>query len=223
MKKIDEITKDEMRKLGYLWEFNGEPSSPHALLASGKHSGVFINATLAIHDPYFLPKVLDFYPLEGELAQFHCPESEIIICPGYGAVALASYLSSRLKIPWGFTDKNSDSSGPWRHVLRRFDVKNKRVLVCEDVFTTGGSLAETCETVLRAGGILRAPLVLFNRSGVDHIDHGDISLILINIFHVPLDAHDPKDCPYCKMGSEALKPKLNWSKFMEFNIPFEGR
>ena len=93
-----------------------------------------------------------------------------------------------------------------------FVLFDKSVLLCEDVITTGGSIRLTAVAVTEAGGIiLPFVLALVNRSGLKEIDGRKI-LALINR---PMPTWEPVECPLCKEGSEAFRPKDNWALLNE--------
>ena len=86
---------------------------------------------------------------------------------------------------------------------------NKRVLLCEDVLTIGGSVELTAEATMAAGArVLQYLLVLVNRSGLAEVG-GKKIVALINR---PMPMWMPEECPLCKAGSEAIRPKDNWTR-----------
>ena len=204
---------DLMKKNGYFWQWNGDINGPHALLTSGNHSGLFINATAACCDPVIISKIMDDNLDKSLLDISPNIQPDIIICPGYGAVGFASMLSFIFRIPWGFTDKHNGI-----HVLKRFNVRNKRALVVEDVTTTLSSISDVVTTIEKAGGEIFGDIItVFNRSGRIDARIGESNSKVVGIYNVPPDMYKPDECPYCYLKSEAMKPKENWKLFMEYN------
>jgi len=78
----------------------------------------------------------------------------------------------------------------------------ERVLVVEDVVTTGGSTRETIDAVARAGGHVIGAGSIVDRSG-GAVDVGAPRAALLTL-DVP--AYDPENCPLCRQGSVAVKP-----------------
>lgn len=78
-------------------------------------------------------------------------------------------------------------------------VRGKRVLVVEDVTTTGGSVKKVVEAVRAVGGEVVGVSVLCNRGGVTRKDIGDVP-ILTALFNMQLKTWDEKNCPMCKRG-----------------------
>jgi orotate phosphoribosyltransferase len=90
-------------------------------------------------------------------------------------------------------------------------VRGKTVLLCEDVITTGGSVVRAAEAVLRAGGTaLPFVCTMVNRSGLTEVDGRTI----VQLIEQPMPTWQPGECPHCKLGSEAIRPKkpeINWA------------
>jgi hypothetical protein len=81
--------------------------------------------------------------------------------------------------------------------------------ISEDVLTTCGSIDLTATAVTNAGGIvLPVILALVNRSGLTEVSGKKI----IALIDRPMPMWTPDECPLCKVGSEALRPKDNWAK-----------
>jgi orotate phosphoribosyltransferase len=95
-----------------------------------------------------------------------------------------------------------DASGTM--VMRRgFSLRpDQRVLVVEDVWTTGGSTQEAIRLVQQAGGRAVAAAALIDRSG-GKIDFPVQAQALLNL---PMASYQPEDCPLCREGSAAVKP-----------------
>jgi orotate phosphoribosyltransferase len=77
-------------------------------------------------------------------------------------------------------------------------VRGKRVLVVEDILTTGGSARATVNAVRGAGGEVVGVGALVNRGGVSAADLGTDKLEAL--LNVKLDAYDPAVCPMCQAG-----------------------
>ena len=81
----------------------------------------------------------------------------------------------------------------------------------EDVLTTGGSVDLTAEAVTNAGGVvLPFVIILVNRSGLTEVNGKKI----VALIDRPMPMWTPDECPLCKQGSEALRPKgtENWDR-----------
>ena len=79
---------------------------------------------------------------------------------------------------------------------------DQRVLVVEDVWTTGGSTQETIHVVQEAGGCVVAAAALIDRSG----GNVDFPVKAEALLDLPIASYEPDDCPLCREGSAAVKP-----------------
>ncbi len=89
--------------------------------------------------------------------------------------------------------------------LRR--LPKKRILLCEDVLTTGSSVGYTETAIFDAGGTtLPFILVLVNRSGLKEVNGKKV----VTLIDHPMPMWMPDECPLCKQSSEAIRPKEEW-------------
>ena len=80
--------------------------------------------------------------------------------------------------------------------------EGERVLVVEDVVTTGGSTRETIDAVTRASGVVIGAGSVVDRSG----GAVDIGVRRVALLTLDVPAYDPADCPLCQQGTPAIKP-----------------
>ncbi|MCL4353580.1 hypothetical protein M1615_03915, partial [Patescibacteria group bacterium] len=78
-------------------------------------------------------------------------------------------------------------------------VKNKNVLIVEDLTTTGGSLKKVIGAVRKAGGKRLWACVMVNRNP-DEINSKTIGVQFSQLGIVAAEAFDEDECPYCKIG-----------------------
>lgn len=85
---------------------------------------------------------------------------------------------------------------------RSFEVpQGARVLVCEDVVTTGGSVKEVCDLVEQAGGTVVAVVSMIDRGGDRKFDQRFYPLI-----ELPTPSWDPDECHLCEQRVEIYSP-----------------
>ncbi|MDD5750019.1 MAG: phosphoribosyltransferase family protein [Patescibacteria group bacterium] len=193
-----------LKQMGALWIHDDNKRRPHALLSSGKHSNGFFNASLATSNPDVLHQLCKALLRQ---VDFSRQLPQMVVGSAMGAVTMAYEIARQLdgKTEAGFTEKVDQLME-----LKRFSIKrNHKVLVVEDVITTGGTTRKTIDAIERAGGaLLPFILTLVNRSDSGQLDgYNIISLIQ---HHLPI--WDADDCPLCRAGSKALRPKDNWDK-----------
>jgi len=200
---------DAFSQLGALWVHDGNPKRPHALLTSGKHSNGFFNASKVVEYPQALKEACFHIFTAENMKLFARPM--IVIGSALGAITIAHVIAELFGARCGFTEPDIVViDGEKQMVLKRFSVNSHdRVLVVEDVITTGDTTRKTIDAIEKQGAeVLPVVCVLVNRSGMSHLD-GRRILALID--H-PMPMWKPDECPLCKAGSEAVRPKGNWDK-----------
>ena len=206
----------EYQRKDALWIHNGNAKRPHALLTSGKHSNGFFNSRLVIPDEVLLRDAAsDLLELLGNSDEIDGFEVDIVVGPQTGATKLAELISRQTQhyqdypCHWASPAKN-EQQGQKSMVFSDGDLRRlpgRMVLLCEDVLTTCGSIDLTATAVTNAVGIvLPVILALVNRSGLTEVSGKKI----IALIDRPMPMWTPDECPLCRMGSEALRPKDNW-------------
>jgi orotate phosphoribosyltransferase len=190
-----------------IFETAGAIRHGHFELSSGLHSAMYVQCALVLQYPRFaetLGKAL--------AALFAHAQIEAVVSPAMGGLIIGQEVARGLPEPAGqstirgggvpalFVER--DASGTM--VMRRgFSLRpDQRVLVVEDVWTTGGSTQEAIRVVQEAGGRVVAAAALIDRSG-GKIDFPVKAQALLDL---PIASYDPEDCPLCREGSAAVKP-----------------
>jgi orotate phosphoribosyltransferase len=166
----------------------------HFQLTSGLHSSTYFQCAKVFQYPWHAETLC------GEIAKlFHNEEIDVIVTPAIGGIVVGQEIARILKVRSIFTER---IDGKMR-LRRGFAVSNKdRVLVAEDVTTTGGSVKEVLETIEGQGCKVVAVTAIVDRSG-GKIDFGKpyLSLLQMDVVNYQSD-----DCPMCKDGSSVVKP-----------------
>lgn len=205
-----------------LWLHDDNICRPHAVLTSGKHSNGFFNSELIMEDAWLLDEACKELSDELTIALgrdvYHVSR---VVGPAMGAITLAHSLAAeltRLRMSQStchdpclraYTEKIGEGEDKKMAFRRTTVQKGEKVLLCEDVVTTGGSVELTTKAVEEAGGIvLPAVVALVNRSGLTEINGKKI----VALIDRPMPIWSPEECPLCKLGSEAIHPKAveNW-------------
>ncbi len=214
------------KECGALWIHDGNPKRPHALLTSGKHSSGFFNSGLVTEVPSLLNAACDrlvvmFEETMGGVNDVimkgdYIRLIERVVGPAMGAITIAHCIATSINKLYdgscrcAFTEKD-DKGGDKRMILKRTALRHgETVLAVEDVLTTGGSVELTVNAVSEAGGeTLPYILVLVNRSGLKEVGGKQI----VALIDKPMPMWTPEECPLCKEGSQAIRPKgvENWA------------
>ena len=164
----------------------------HFLLTSGKHSNKYLQCAKIFRNTRYSEELC------ADLAgQFSESKVQLVVGPAMGAVQMAYEVSRHLKVENFFTERENGEM-----VLRRgFEIKpGTRVLVVEDVVTTGGSVMEVIRLVQNAGGVVVGVGMIVDRTGGE-IDFGVPHKSVIS---VKVEAFSPEECPLCKEGKLPL-------------------
>ncbi len=137
---------------------------------------------------------------------------EAVVSPAMGGLIIGQEVARGLPEPasqsamrgGGVPALFVERDGSGTMVMRRgFSLRpDQRVLVVEDVWTTGGSTQEAIRVVQEAGACVVAAAALIDRSG-GKIDFPVKAQALLEL---PIASYMPEDCPLCREGSAAAKP-----------------
>ncbi len=185
----------------------------HFLLSSGNHSRFYLQSAKVLENP----KIAE--TLANELAKQildYGLEIECVCSPALGGILAGYELARALGVRFIFTERVEK-----KMTLRRgFEVaQNEKVLICEDIITTGGSAMESAECIKNVGGIIVGFAGLANRGICKRsIDKNTFSmqnsknackltqsLPLFALADFDFELYDEKSCPLCK-DSIAYKP-----------------
>jgi orotate phosphoribosyltransferase len=167
----------------------------HFELSSGLHSNRYFQCALVLSEPQRAGE------LAADFASQVTVEVDCVVGPAMGAVVWAQEVGRALGKRALFTERKDGVM-----CLRRgFTFKpGERVLLVEDVLTTGGSAREVIEVLESHGAKVVACGALLNRSGKNPFE--DLGLPLTELVRTEVKVWEPKDCPLCADGSEAVKP-----------------
>ena len=202
--------KKEFEAVGAIWVHDGNPKRPHAMLTSGMCSDGFVNCTLITQRPALLKRILN----DADGLTPHFPDAkqgervDWVIGSALGAVSFSYAVAERLGAHSGYTEKDGE-----KMKLARFEImEGSWVLVVEDVISTGGSTLKTIEAIEEATGgqahLNPYVVCLVNRSGKTHLGPHRIHALITPDIHT----WKPEECPLCKKGSKAVRPKSHWKE-----------
>lgn len=177
-----------------IYKKTGALLTGHFLLSSGLHSEQYLQSALVLQQPDLAAMLC------AALAKrFKDSKIEVVIAPALGGVFVSHETARALGVRALFAERVNGEL-----TLRRgFTIKpGERVLVVEDVITTGKSTKETIEVVKKAGGAVIAAGSLVDRSG----GKADLGVPYQSLVTLDVPAYTPEACPMCKSGSTPIKP-----------------
>lgn len=178
--------------------------SGHFLLSSGKHSAQYFQCARLLQFPDQAAKVIAEIAkkLRSEIHSGRF-EADLIIGPAMGGIIVAYELARQLGMPAVFTERNEEGIMTLR---RGFEVQpGERVIIAEDVVTTGKSTLETAAQLEKHGVIVVAAICVVDRRPKDAPD--PFPWPLFSAVRQPAELWEPKYCPLCVNNAEpAIKP-----------------
>ena len=166
----------------------------HFLLSSGLHSDRFLQSALVMQYPVIAEQVVQ------ELAlQMYDVKFTTVVSPAIGGIRFGYEFARQLKKRSLFTERVNEVMT----FKRGFTLEpGEKVVVAEDVVTTGKSTKECIDAVKAAGGDVIAVTCLVDRSnGAAQFDIPFFPLVQIDV-----SVFDPAECPMCKKGLDVVKP-----------------
>lgn len=169
--------------------------SGHFLLTSGRHSNRYMQCAQVLQYPVYTED------LARHLAESFANEAiDIVVGPAMGGIIVSYEVARQLGVKSIFTERENGAM-----VLRRgFGLEpGQKVLVVEDVVTTGGSVKEVIEVVKASGAEVIGVGVLVDRSG-GSVDFG---VPMKAALSMEIESWPADDCPLCKAGADKpVKP-----------------
>jgi orotate phosphoribosyltransferase len=178
-----------------IFEEAGAIRSGHFELSSGLHSNTYIQCALVLQYPKHAEA------LGRALAErFSNLQVACVVAPAMGGITIGYEVARALGVRSLWVER--DRSG--QMALRRgWELKpGERVLVIEDVWTTGGSTRETIGVVEQEEGLVVAAGALIDRTG-GRVEWNVPARALLEM-EVP--SYEPDDCPLCRAGGATTRP-----------------
>lgn len=179
---------EELERVGSVY------TEKHFVYSSGKHGSGYINM-----DPLFVQTELG-RKIGQALAKPYADQFDTVAGPATGGIILAQWTAAAastadVPIATVWADKIGDGKFDFERSGFVEQIKGKRVLVVEDLLTTGGSVEKVCRLVESYGGQLVGVSVVCNRGGVTAADLGVPQLEALA--NISFEAQDPERCELC--------------------------
>lgn len=169
----------------------------HFRLSSGLHSQRYLQCAVALQHPVIAEQLGG--ALAAKWGAAGHPRPDLVVSPALGGLIIGHETGRGLGVRACFTERVEGVM-----TLRRgFQLEQgEKILLVEDVITTGRSTQETAVAVDKSGGIPIGVACIANRSGKPHL--GDLPLVSLVELDIP--TFEPTGCPMCAAGKEIIKP-----------------
>jgi orotate phosphoribosyltransferase, Thermus family len=187
------MDQNEVREL---FKKNNALLNGHFLLSSGLHSDTYFQSALILQHPEEAGK------LAAEIVKQINEKGikiDAVVSPAMGGIIIGHEVARALGVRSVFTERVDG-----KVTLRRgFSIsKDEKIVVVEDVITTGLSTKEVIDSVTPIGANVVAVASLVDRSA-GKVDFGIPRFSLLSL---EVKSYKQQDCPMCKEGGEAVKP-----------------
>ena len=166
----------------------------HFILSSGLHSPKYLQCALAMQYP------ADAARFGRAIAeQFLGQGIETVASPAIGGLVIGYAVAEALNVRFIWTERQDGQMT----IRRGFTVREgERILVVEDVITTGGSTRECIAALEKHGANVVGAASIIDRSN----GAADVGVPRISLVSLDVPSYKPEECPLCEQGTEATKP-----------------
>lgn len=169
----------------------------HFKLTSGLHSGVYMQCAKLLQYPDRADKLAK--AAAGILSKdIDTGEVDTVISPAVGGILWGYMLAFRIEKKMIFTERTDGEM----QLRRGFDLREgEKVIIAEDVITTGGSVKEVIKICEDRGAEVAGVISIVDRnSGVD------FGYPYYNMLKIDIEIFEPEKCPMCREGQEIVYP-----------------
>lgn len=181
----------------------------HFKLSSGNHSQYYLQSAKVLEDPKTAKLLADAL---AQQINDNGIEIDTVCAPALGGLIAGFALATALDKRSIFAERVNGEM----QIRRGFEIKaGEKVIVCEDIITTGGSAMEAAKAIEALGGVVVGFAALANR-GFCKRDGSELSRKincalpsdkpLFALADFDFEMYAPDNCPLCVNGSEAIKP-----------------
>jgi orotate phosphoribosyltransferase len=187
------MTREELLDL---FQRSGALLEGHFRLTSGLHSPGYLQCALVLQHPAHAEALGHAL---GDLTRALRPT--VVLSPALGGIVIGQEVGRALGVRAIFAERQDGAL-----MLRRGFMlgENDRVLVVEDVLTTGGSTRETMQVARAAGAHVVSAAAIVDRSGGSGLGAGDVPFY--SLLSIELPTYEPDKCPLCAQGLPVVKP-----------------
>ncbi|MFY9613985.1 MAG: orotate phosphoribosyltransferase [Candidatus Dormiibacterota bacterium] len=187
--ETDPASKARQQEALRIFTDSGAILNGHFVYTSGRHGGVYMEKFRVLEQARYTERLCRMIA-----DRFADSGAEIVAGPTTGGIILAYEVGRLMALPGIFCEKDPAGGRVFR---RGFEIKpGQKVLIVDDIVTTGGSLQDTFDAVTRLGGEIVGVGVMADRSGGEvKVPHPYFACL-----EVAFESWAPEDCPMCARG-----------------------
>jgi orotate phosphoribosyltransferase len=181
----------------------------HFLLASGNHSARYLQSAKVLEYPHKAAELTDAL---AKMIRDAGVEVDTVCAPALGGVLAGYELARSLGVRSIFVEKKEGGM----ELRRGFEVSpGEKIIICEDIITTGGSALKAAQAIEALGAEVVAFASLANRGFCKRVGGENEAkpecklpqnVPLFSLADFTFEMYTPESCPMCKEGSTAIKP-----------------
>ncbi len=185
------MTKEDVIEI---FKSTGALLEGHFILTSGRHSNTYFQCAKVLQYPQYLTRF-------GKMISEHFKNEtiDLVISPAIGGIVIGTEVGRQLGVKSIFTERKDG-----KMMLRRgFEINpGDKILIVEDVITTGGSVREVIDVVEQSGGDIVGVGVVVDRSGGERKLHPNQYAIIT----LTVKSYDEGEIPAELKAIPAVKP-----------------
>jgi orotate phosphoribosyltransferase len=175
----------------------------HFQLTSGLHSNQYFQCAKVLQYPQHCATLCTVLAADARGRSV-----QAVVAPALGGIVVGQEVGRQLGVRTMFTERKDGEM----QLRRGFEIaQGERILVCEDVVTTGGSVNEVIDLVRKAGGVVVGVSCIVDRSGGTVKFPGYVGAHKA-VLTMTAVTYAPETCPLCAAGSAAIKPGSRGNK-----------
>jgi orotate phosphoribosyltransferase len=203
LNSLDLITASRSKRSQRLQEIlqhTGALREGHFALKSGRHSAFYVNKDAVYPYVRLMSEIARM--VEYEIVAMGWKHPEVVAGPEKGGIILAQWVATALCYDDGrwsafqpkavYCEKQPDGSMAFQRGYDKL-LKGRRVLLVEDIVTTGGSLAKALQAAVACGGEIVGAIALVDRS----TDGSQVSEKFSSLTQMQIETYPADDCPLC--------------------------
>jgi len=183
-----------MPKIMEIFGKSGALLNGHFRLTSGLHSPIYFQCALVLQYPNYCRQIANKIR-----HYFSAKKIDLVISPAIGGIVIGQEVGRLLGVRTIFAERKDGVMT----LSRGFSIAaGEKVLVCEDVVTTGGSVFELIEIIRKAKAEITGVGFIVDRSGGKiHFGYDQFAVVQLSA-----QTYAPADCPLCRENIPLVKP-----------------